>query len=332
MKNTNPSKFLQGSEYAPDVAGNAARWNEYMDKLDWGPGNRDESGYHAFVRAGSLGIDPDVAVKEVTSRIKASGGTFNPSKIKSQLQRAYDFVGSSACEIKTLIMPPKTEYSLEILTKVASAVPAVDEAWLAEKSRFNPSRVTSAQFLGTLYNPGEKVVVFDVFESQGQCVFEVGATKKQALPKWGPDGVWFLSNPVDGEYHPNPRQEGKLSRRSEESVTLWRYLVLESDVAPADLWLRALVQLPLKIAAIYTSGGKSIHALVRVDAASKEDWDRLKDKIKPIVVTLGADPNAMTAVRLTRLPGTTRGTEGKPQQLLFINPSPTGTPIAATSK
>jgi len=36
-------------------------------------------------------------------------------------------------------------------------------------------------------------------------------------------------------------------------VTAWRYLVLESDVAEAGQWLNLLVQLPLPIAAIYTS-------------------------------------------------------------------------------
>ena len=120
-----------------------------------------------------------------------------------------------------------------------------------------------------------------------------------------------------------------MSRRSEESITSWRYLVLESDVADSAEWLACLVQLPLKIAAVYTSGGKSIHALVRVDAVSKQHWDAQRDAIKPIVVTLGADPNAMTAVRLSRLPGTMRG--DRPQQLLYLDPKPTGVPIISKS-
>lgn len=85
------------------------------------------------------------------------------------------------------------------------------------------------------------------------------------------------------------------------------------------------MQLPLKIAAIYTSGGKSIHALVRLDAVSKQHWDQERDVIKPIAVTLGADGSAMTAVRLSRLPSTLRGQIS--QKLLYLDPCPDGIPI-----
>jgi hypothetical protein len=84
----------------------------------------------------------------------------------------------------------------------------------------------------------------------------------------GHENVWFLANPVTGTEIDN-------SWRSERNVTDWRYAVLESDIAQTDLWLRVLVQLHLPIAAIYTSGGKSVHALFRVDAPTKTDWDKV---------------------------------------------------------
>ena len=89
--------------------------------------------------------------------------------------------------------------------------------------------------------------------------------------------------------------------------------------------MSCLVQLPLKIVAIYSSGGKSIHALVRLDAKDKADWDAQRDVLKPIVVELGADENALTAVRLSRLPEALRG--GKRQRLFYLNPEATGAPI-----
>lgn len=112
-----------------------------------------------------------------------------------------------------------------------------------------------------------------------------------------------------------------MSRRSEESVTAWRDLVLESDVAEMDEWLRCLVQLQLRTSAIYTSGGKSVHALVRLDARSKAEWDERHDLIRSALVPLGADANALTGVRLSRLPGAMRA--GIPQELLYLNPNPT---------
>ena len=36
---------------------------------------------------------------------------------------------------------------------------------------------------------------------------------------------------------------------------------------------------------ICESGGRSIHALVRLDAASKADWDKLMGPIKPVLIT-----------------------------------------------
>jgi hypothetical protein len=247
-------------------------------------------------------------------------------KLQSQIRRAYAHVGSEAGALKSLVKPPKIEFSPEKLAAMAAGVQAVDDEWLASKSLFHPATVSSDRFLALLYENGHHVLVFNKFESQGQYLVEIGPPHPDLL-QHGTDGIWFLSNPVDGHFHPNPRQENRLSRRSEESIVSWRYLVLENDIAPSSDWLRALVQLPLKIAAIYTSGGKSLHALVRLDAASKADWDRERDKIKPVVVTLGADPGALTAVRLTRLPGAYRGDQL--QRLLYIDDEPDGAPIVS---
>ena len=65
--------------------------------------------------------------------------------------------------------------------------------------------------------------------------------------------------------------------------------------------------------------------LVRLDAASKADWDRLMAPLKPVLITLGADRGALSAVRLSRLPQAMRGE--RCQRLLYLNPRPTGQPI-----
>src|SRR5689334_3719302 len=116
-----------------------------------------------------------------------------------------------------------------------------------------------------------------------------------------------------------------MSRRSEESIWSWRYAVLESDEATPEDWLRCLIQMPLRIASICESGGRSIHALVRLDAESKADWDAKVKVMRPALVTLGADPGALSAVRLTRLPQAKRG--DRVQRLLYLNPVPNGQPV-----
>jgi len=315
------SRVFEGSDL---TIGGLQAWHEYLDQLNWGPGNRDHSSWVAFLRACSLGVEANPAIAEVIMRIRESGGTFEPSKIQSQARRAYENAGNAPGELNALARPPKAIYSPEKLKAVASKLPGVDIKYLVARSPM-PLFRNSAMFLNSLYRPREKTLVFTDFQSQGQIVFEAGTVWSPPLPTEAQEGAWFLINPVDGAFYPNPRQENKPSRRSEESITSWRYLLLESDVADQNDWLSCLAQLPLKIVAIYSSGGKSIHALVRLDATSKADWDRQRNEIKPIVVTLGADESALTAVRLSRLPGVRRGE--KLQRLLYLNPDATGAPI-----
>ena len=217
---------------------------------------------------------------------------------------------------------PKPEFSPGKLKKLGARWrPFIDAAWLADRSLVNPYRVSPEKFLGTLYRKGEKVLIFTNAQTQGQALWP-----RERIPQSGPNGVWFLIQPVDGEWHPNPRQLDTQgvptnSRRSEESVTAWRYLCLESDLADPRDWVSALVQLPLAIAAIYTSGRRSIHALIRIDVGSLDDWREFARANRRVLVMLGADRQvASTAVRLSRLPGCQRGK--RLQKLLYLNPDP----------
>lgn len=236
----------------------------------------------------------------------------------------------------------------------------IDEAWLAARSPVEiPTEQNSAlaaRFIESLYQPGERILIFEREFSQGDYLVEAGKGSfrlgdspgvkavRSALPAGGPIGVFFLAQPVTGLWHANPNNRAadgspKMGRRHGQAVTSWRFLVLESDEAAPEVWLRALVLIPLPIVAIYTSGGRSIHALCRVDCDSKAEWDSLRDDLVPILAVLGADPAAMTAVRLTRLPGTlrhgTRGKDGKVkpypaprlQRLLYLNPQAPVCPI-----
>ena len=218
----------------------------------------------------------------------------------------------------------------------------VDLVWLANRSTLDPAQVTASGFLQALYPAGEKVVIFSVYKSQGQAIWPA-----DKVPTEGAEGVWFLAQPVDGKAHPNPRSldaktgQPKMSRRSEESVTAFRYIVLESDVSDMRDWLGLLVQLPLRIEAIYTSGGRSIHALMRVDCATRGAWDEERKALAPVLNLLhigGNDAGALSCVRLTRLPGALRlgktddagvyrrFEQPKLQKLLYLRP---GAPVRA---
>jgi hypothetical protein len=329
---------ITNNRYAQDFLnkGNRLRFQKYVRSLNWVAGTTKHlQTYHSFLRAASLRVDPAVATEEVVRQIQAHGGQLLMAEVRRQLGRAYQHVagGESICSrspVKRDGSPSggskKVTYCPHTLRRVAQKIPVCDIAeFIRSRSPLPPALITSRTFLDALYREGEKIVVFTVFKSQGQMLCEIGKPNAPALPSQGPDGVWFLTNPVDGSDHPNPRQRNKPSRRSEESVTAWRYMVVESDEAPEYDWLCALVRMPLRIVAIYSSGGKSVHALVRLDAETKLDWDAKKDAIKSALVTLGADPGALTAVRLSRLPCCWRG--DRRQELLYLNPVAYGTPI-----
>lgn len=238
---------------------------------------------------------------------------------------------------KPMPAPPlKPRFQQDVLKRVAFKVAAIKDVvrCLAEHSPIDVDQQDSASVLRHLYPPGsgENVLIFTDLRSQGQFFWQADRSddiQQRHLPA-GNDGVWFLPQPVRGGFFPNPRSNGILSRRSEEAVSSWRYAVLESDEADADDWLRCLVQLPLPIVCICESGKRSIHALARLEAESKADWDRLMGLIKPVLVTLGADPGALSAVRLSRLPQAMRG--GRCQRLLYLNPQPNLVPILQPPK
>lgn len=304
----------------------AAAFVDFLDEQDWTSGRtKHNQTYDAFLRAASLGIDPEFAFALVLNRVEATGGVVDVYQVRRQQRRAFAFVtGEASADAIVRAKPPRVVFSPESLARVAASLASIDPIeFLRARSAVPPAAVSPTMYLDLIYATREKVLVFTNMHSQGDALYVTGVARPQVVPQLGPEGVWYLAQPVDGRYHQNA--EGKRSRRSEPSVTAWRYLVLESDVADADDWLRAVIQMPLAIVAIYTSGGRSIHCLVRVEAASKAAWDEFRDAIKPIVVTLGADPAAMTGVRLTRLPGCWRA--GKKQELLFLNPTADGTPI-----
>jgi hypothetical protein len=215
---------------------------------------------------------------------------------------------------------------------------------------------TAAAFLSALYAPADRLLVFAQYFSQCDFLFEPGrgAYRLAAvpdvravlspLPAGAAEGVWWLVQPVTGAWLPNVNNRDRagnvsLGRRHGACVTGWPYLVLESDDAPAEVWLRALVQLPFPIVAAYTSGGRSVHALVRVNAESKAEWDAVRDDLVPIVCPLGADAGALSAVRLSRLPGCLRYGKrdrngslqryDRPrlQRLVWLNPDAPAVPI-----
>ncbi len=115
---------------------------------------------------------------------------------------------------------------------------------------------------------------------------------------------------------------------SSNCVARFRNMLLECDALPladqCSLWAGTILG-GWPIVALVYSGGKSIHAVWRVDAADRAGFDRRKDDALRL---LCADPDpryridkqTLSPVHGVRLAGCRRPKTGRQQALLFLNP------------
>ena len=122
----------------------------------------------------------------------------------------------------------------------------------------------------------------------------------------------FIPNPVSGT------PTGDKGGWTDADITVHRFALVESDILPLDLQLSVLARLPLPIAAIIFSGGKSYHALVRVAAPDAVEYRKDVGRMLALLRPLGFDQSTGNPSRMSRLPGATRGEEL--QRLIYLNP------------
>lgn len=286
--------------------------------------------------------------RELEHKIRSARSGPTPPEGEGWLCRGKEPVGPSkygetAKEPKRAVKA-RPEIKRDLISEFTRGVPSVNEGWLMRRSPVDPAGLTSGDFLNAIFHEGERILIFTTQYSQGDFLWWVGKggfrlspdrgvpAVASDLPKGGPEGIWYLVQPVTGQWavkrnvkwteddegHKSKAVKGTYTRRSEENVTSWRNFVLESDVLAPEEWLRVLLAIDLPIVAIYTSGGRSIHAIVRMPVESKAVWDASRNVLRQVLCVMGADPAALSAVRLSRLPGCIRG--GKRQKLLWLSP------------
>ena len=117
-------------------------------------------------------------------------------------------------------------------------------------------------------------------------------------------GAWVRFNPLDGKGVKN------------ENVTEYRYALVESDSVDVGRQMAIVRELNLPVAALVHSGNKSLHAIVRVEAA---DYAEYKKRVDFLYATckkngLPVDTQNKNPSRLSRLPGVVRA--GRKQWLV----------------
>jgi len=208
-----------------------------------------------------------------------------------------------------------------------------------EDWRFDP-----VMLLAALYNKDEYVnVVIDFTIEQkdgGQKANPKGAGRTLLRDDWmryvrdhgRPEsraGAWIRPNPV------KPRGSGKDGAITDADVTTHRFCLLESDALPVDLQLSLWARVPLPIAAIIQSGGRSAHAWVMLNCSNAQEYRTKVERIHSLLARFGICSSNKNPSRLSRMPGAQReiGKHGDgAQRLLYLNDEPSEAPILERSK
>ena len=144
----------------------------------------------------------------------------------------------------------------------------------------------------------------------GDLLKELTAGKKlnQVSGDWEPQcGAWIRFNPLDG------------NGVTDSNVTEYRYALVESDDIGIDEQWTIYRKLELPIAAVVHSGGKSLHAIVRIEASDYKEYQKRVDTLYEICKKngLAIDRKNRNPSRLSRLPGVDRN--GVRQRLVATN-------------
>ena len=167
-----------------------------------------------------------------------------------------------------------------------------NDVWQDEEGKWKPSKGVYDRTAGELIRCLRKY--------KNDIGATVGDHKPQA-------GAWIRFNPLDGKGVKN------------ENITRFRYALVESDtlsIAEQDAVYR---KLELPIAALVHSGGKSLHAIVHIDADNYDEYRKRVDFLYDFMEKNGVsiDRQNRNPSRLSRMPGVTRN--GNRQYLAATN-------------
>ena len=181
---------------------------------------------------------------------------------------------------------------IETLFEADDFVGYVTETWKKKDGKYVPTSGCCDRTAGQL------------LEALSQCGEDIGAVFGDYMEA---AGAWIRFNPLDGKGGKN------------ENVTEYRFALVESDVLDIERQNGILHEMQLPIACLVYSGGKSLHAIVRVDAPNYEEYRKRVDFLYDVCDKNGlkVDRQNRNPSRLSRMPGVMRN--GKKQFLVATN-------------
>ena len=229
---------------------------------------------------------------------------------------------------------PDAGYAMDWDDVIEKERVVVDQNWvegreIEEPKEWNPVEQLT-RYLETLFEAGENVgyvtaswektdekgtrwlpqkgswdrTAGQLIEQLNQCNGDIGAVLGDYNPQ---AGAWIRFNPLDGNGCKN------------ENVTEYRYALVESDSTDLEKQNAIIREMELPVACLVFSGKKSLHAIVRVDAANFEEYKKRVNYLYDVCKKNGLeiDVQNKNPSRLSRMPGAIRN--GHKQFLLDTN-------------
>lgn len=301
--------ILEALDHIPVSSCNYTEWievgmalkHEGYDCSVWDNWSRNDDRYHdeCYKKWESFnGSSNPVTGASIIKLAKEKGGYVPKRKVNNSRVLAWDdYVEDSedpSVDYTKLKPTEQLRIFLKTLFKSGEYVGYVsnDVYFNDDHNRYEPTK-------GVFYR-----TVDEILTSLDRYPDDLGATigdwKKKA-------GAWIRINPLDGK------------GASKKNVTRYSYCLIESDDLPIKEQEETFKRLNLPIATMVYSGGKSIHAIVKIDATNIQEYEErvqfCYDFLKNngiSIDTQNKDPN-----RLSRMPGVTRN--GVVQTLLGVN-------------
>lgn len=200
-------------------------------------------------------------------------------------------------EVKEVREPRSWDPSAELITYLETLFDSTENVGYVTKSWEKDGKYLPTQ--GCCDRTAGKLI-----QQLTKCNGDVGAV----LGDYNPEvGAWIRFNPLDGKGVKN------------DNVTDFKYTLVESDsmsIAEQNTMIR---ELELPVACLVHSGGKSLHAIVRVDAVDYREYKKRVDYLYNICNKNGLkiDTQNRNPSRLSRMPGVIR--KGHKQFLVDTN-------------
>ena len=277
--------------------------------------------------------DPRYKVGECFSKWESfHGGSMQDVSMGTVVKMAMDNGFAPGRTNDNEVWTEDTEFTLSLED---ADLKVVDMHWLEDSDVPGPGNSTPVQqiirYLELLFNPSDYVGIVTQATADKQddgtikyrpnkgfydktageltqalyaCGGDVGKVLGDLADDWG---AWIRFNPLDGK------------GASDSNVTAYHYALVECDALPIEKQYALIKQLELPCACIVHSGSRSLHAIVKVDAASFQEYRSQVDYLYKVCAANGLklDTNNRNPSRLSRMPGATR--KGRPQYIVAEN-------------